>query len=72
MPIKRIELFYVNNSSILYSMKIKEQTRNLAAGCTWVLQGDSDVGGIWFSKSISSISEKKNLAMQDSFSVWLK
>ena len=30
MPIKCIELVYVNNSSILYSMKIKEQTRKLA------------------------------------------
>ena len=27
---------------ILYSMKIKEQTRKLAAGCTWVRQGDVD------------------------------
>jgi len=24
-------------------MKIKEQTRKLAAGCTWVRQGDVDV-----------------------------
>jgi len=53
-------------------MKIKDQTRKLAAGCTWVRQGDADVDWIWFSKSISSISEKKNLAKQDSFSVWLK
>ena len=26
----------------LYSMKIKEQTRKLAAGCTWVRQGGVD------------------------------
>jgi len=30
---------------MLYSMKIKEQTRKLAAGCTWVRQGDADV--VW-------------------------
>jgi len=24
-------------------MKIKEQTRKLAAGCTWVRQGEADV-----------------------------
>jgi len=24
-------------------MKIKEQTRTLAAGCTWVRQGEADV-----------------------------
>jgi len=35
----------------LYSMKIKEQTRKLAAGCTWVRQGYADVVWIWFSKS---------------------
>jgi len=34
-------------------MKIKEQTRKLAAGCTWVRQGDVDEVWIWFSKSIS-------------------
>jgi len=33
-------------------MKIKEQTRKLAAGCTWVRQGETDVVWIWFSKSI--------------------
>ena len=27
----------------LYSMKIKEQTRKLAAGCTGVRQGEADV-----------------------------
>ncbi|AEL11164.1 hypothetical protein [Streptococcus pseudopneumoniae] len=27
----------------LYSMKIKEQTRKLAAGCTGVGQGEADV-----------------------------
>ncbi|WP_411864112.1 hypothetical protein [Streptococcus mitis] len=27
----------------LYSMKIKEQTRKLAAGCTGVRQGEDDV-----------------------------
>jgi len=32
-------------------MKIKEQTRKLAAGCTWVRQGYADVVWIWFSKS---------------------
>ena len=37
----------------LYSMKIKEQTRKLAAGCTWVRQGEADVVWIWFSKSIT-------------------
>jgi len=37
---------------ISYSMKIKEQTRKLAAGCTWVRQGDVDAVWIWFSKSI--------------------
>jgi len=26
-------------------MKIKEQTRKLATGCTWVRQGDADV--VW-------------------------
>jgi len=26
-------------------MKIKEQTRKLAAGCTWVQQGEADV--VW-------------------------
>jgi len=31
--------------NILYSMKIKEQTRKLAAGCTWARQGDVDV--VW-------------------------
>ena len=35
-------------------MKIKEQTRKLAAGCTWVRQGEADVVWIWFSKSINS------------------
>jgi len=35
-------------------MKIKEQTRKLATGCTWVRQGDVDVVWIWFSKSIKS------------------
>ena len=35
-----------------YSMKIKEQTRKRAAGCTWVRQGEADVVWIWFSKSI--------------------
>jgi len=39
----------------LYSMKIKEQTRKLAAGCTWVRQGDVDAVWIWFSKSISLV-----------------
>ena len=34
-------------------MKIKEQTRKLAAGCTWVRQGDVDAVWIWFSKSIT-------------------
>jgi len=33
-------------------MKIKEQTRKLAAGCTWVRQGDVDAVWIWFLKSI--------------------
>jgi len=33
-------------------MKIKEQSRKLAAGCTWVREGDADVVWIWFSKSI--------------------
>jgi len=37
----------------IYSMKIKEQTRKLAAGCTWVRQGEADVVWIWFSKSIT-------------------
>ena len=36
-------------------MKIKEQTRKLAAGCTWVRQGDVDVVWIWFSKSINNL-----------------
>ena len=39
-------------SGCLYSMKIKEQTRKLDAGCTWVRQGEADVVWIWFSKSI--------------------
>ena len=34
-------------------MKIKEQTRKLAAGCTWVRQGEADVVWIWFSKSMN-------------------
>jgi len=34
-------------------MKIKEQTKKLAAGCTWVRQGEADVVWIWFSKSMS-------------------
>jgi len=34
-------------------MKIKEQTRKLAEGCTWVRQGEADVVWIGFSKSIS-------------------
>ena len=34
-------------------MKIKEQTRKLAAGCTWVRQGKANVVWIWFSKSIN-------------------
>jgi len=33
-------------------MKIKEQTRKLAADCTWVRQGEADAVWIWFSKSI--------------------
>ena len=39
-----------------YSMKIKEQTRKRAAGCTWVRQGEADVVWIWFSKSMRSLS----------------
>jgi len=35
-------------------MKIKEQTRKLATGCTWVRQGEADVVWIWFSKSKST------------------
>ena len=54
-------------------MKIKEQTRKLAAGCTWVRQGDVDVVWIWFSKSIkwfyclyyTTRKEIKKLAVQD-------
>ena len=38
-------------------MKIKEQTRKLDAGCTWVRQGDVDAVWIWFSKSISTFFE---------------
>ena len=34
-------------------MKIKEQTRKRAAGCTWVRQGEADVVWIWFSKRIN-------------------
>ena len=34
-------------------MKIKEQTRKLAAGYTGVRQGEADVVWIWFSKSIT-------------------
>ena len=30
---------------ILYSMKIKEQSRKLAVGSTWVRQGEADV--VW-------------------------
>ena len=36
-------------------MKIKEQTRKLAAGCTWVRQGEADVVWIWFSKSMKNL-----------------
>jgi len=32
-----------NRIGCLYSMKIKEQTRKLAAGCTGVRQGEADV-----------------------------
>ena len=39
-------------------MKIKEQTRKLAAGCTWVRQGDVDAVWIWFSKSINFLFYK--------------
>ena len=35
-------------------MKIKEQTRKLATGCTCVRQGDVDAVWIWFSKSMKS------------------
>jgi len=54
---------------ILYSIKIKEQTRKLAAGCSkhcfevvdktdevsyiYLRQGDVDAVWIWFSKSIN-------------------
>jgi len=31
-------------------MKIKEQTRKLAAGCTWVRQGEADV--VWIFSNI--------------------
>ena len=40
-------------------MKIKEQSRKLAAGCTWVRQGESDVVWIWFSKSIRLMEDKQ-------------
>jgi len=43
-------------NTVLYSMKIKEQTRKLATGCTWVRQGEADVVWIWFSKSMRSLS----------------
>jgi len=36
-------------------MKIKEQTRKLAVGSTWVRQGEADVVWIWFSKSMTSL-----------------
>ena len=32
-----------NRIGFLYSMKIKEQTRKLAADSTWVQQGEADV-----------------------------
>ena len=32
-----------NRIGCLYSMKIKEQTRKLAADSTWVRQGEADV-----------------------------
>ncbi|KYF34723.1 hypothetical protein SMIM3I_00716 [Streptococcus mitis] len=32
-----------NRIGFLYSMKIKEQTRKLAADSTWVRQGEADV-----------------------------
>ena len=51
----------------LYSMKIKEQTRKLAAGCTWVRQGDVDVVWIWFSKSITLLS---CIAFLDMLQLW--
>ena len=38
--------------SSLYSMKIKEQTRKLAAGCTWVRQGYMT----WFERFSKSVS----------------
>ena len=43
--------------NLLYSMKIKEQTRKLAVDSTWVRQGEADVVWIWFSKSISYFEE---------------
>ena len=39
----------------LYSMKIKEQTRKLAAGCTWVRQGEADVVWIDFRRVLPGI-----------------
>ena len=62
-------------------MKIKEQTRKLAAGCTWVRQGDVDVVWIWFSKSISFISTESpiylflkllSFASFDTLKLWIQ
>ena len=37
--------FFLSLFLILYSMKIKEETKKLAAGYTWVRQGDVDA--VW-------------------------
>jgi len=44
-------------------MKIKEQTRKLAAGCTWVRQGDVDV--VWrdFRRVLLDIHPEANEAI---------
>jgi len=46
-------------------MKIKEQTRKLAASCTWVRQGDVDVVWIWFSKSITCYTSRSKLGNRE-------
>ena len=50
----------------LYSMKIKEQTRKLAAGCTWVRQGDADMvwRDFWWVLDCN-YSETKNLPLKN-------
>ena len=50
-------------------MKIKEQTRKLAEGCTLVRQGEADVVWIWFLKSIKQVFKKGSTALNNYYFV---